>query len=183
MSAGPEVKSDLWGILAEFETPEALVEAARKVTKAGYKRFDAYSPFPIEGLHEAMNFHRNRLPLLVLIGGILGGLAGFGMQYYANVFSFPLNIGGKPHNSWPAFIPITFELTILGAAFAAVFGMLALNGLPMPYHPLFNVERFALATRDRFYLCIESRDKLFDPDTTKSFLESLKPHGIYDVDR
>jgi hypothetical protein len=183
MSTGQNVQSDLWGLVAEFETPEALVAAAHKVSGSGFKRYDAYSPFPIEGLHDAMGFHRNRLPLLVLLGGICGGVGGFAMQYYASVIDYPINIGGRPFNSWPSFIPITFELTILGAALAAVFGMLALNGLPMPYHPLFNVERFALASRDRYYLCIESRDRLFEPEKTRAFLESLKPHGVYEVER
>ena len=180
---GMEPQSDLWGLVAEFDTPEALVAAAEKVREQGFRRYDAYSPFPIEGLHHAMGFHRNRLPMLVLFGGILGGLGGFFMQYFASVISYPLNIGGRPLNSWPAFMPITFELTILGASFAAVFGMLALNGLPMPYHPLFNVERFALASRDRFYLAIEIRDKLFDLEKTKAFLSSLHPFGVYEVER
>ena len=174
---------DLWGLVAEFETPEALVAAAKKTRETGFQRYDAYSPFPIEGLHHAMDFYRNRLPMIVLFGGILGGLAGFFLQYYVSVISSPLNIGGKPLNSWPAFIPVTFELTILGAALSAVFGMLALNGLPMPYHPLFNVERFRLASRDRFYLCIEARDQQFEAGRTRTFLESLKPFGVYEVER
>ncbi len=172
---------EYFGLLAEFESPEALTEAAHAVTEKGYRRVEAYSPFPVHGLHEALGFKRNRLPLLVLLGGIFGALAGFGMQYYASVIAYPYNVGGRPLNSWPAFIPVTFELTILGAAFAAVLGMLALNGLPMPYHPVFNVERFALATKDRFYLCIEARDNQFDLKKTRSFLETLKPYGIYEV--
>jgi hypothetical protein len=172
----------LYGLLAEFESPEALLEAAHKTQAAGYKRVDAFTPMPVEGLADAVGFHQTRLPLVVLIGGILGGLAGFGMQYYANVLSYPLNVAGKPHNSWPAFIPITFELTILGAALFCVFGLLALNGLPAPYHPVFNVPRFALATRDRFFLLIKARDRQFDLAKTKEFLASLHAREVSEVD-
>lgn len=176
-----EPKEEFYGLLAEFETPEELVHAAERASKAGYKKMDAYSPFPIEGLHEALHLHKNILPLLVLLGGIAGAIAGFGMQYYASVIDYPYNVGGRPFNSWPAFIPVTFELTILFASLTAIFGMLALNGLPMPYHPVFNVDRFALASKDRFYLCIESADTLYEPKKTRDFLQSLKPHGVYEV--
>lgn len=168
--------------MAEFETPEALLDAARKTSAAGYKRIDAFTPMPVEGLAEAVGFHRSNLPLVVLIGGILGGLAGFFMQYYANVFSYPLNVAGKPYNSWPAFIPITFELTILGASIFCVFGMLAMNGLPAPYHPVFNAERFALATRDRFFLLIKARDRQFDVAKTKQFLKDLRAREVSEVE-
>jgi hypothetical protein len=171
----------LYGLMAEFDNPTELVAAAHAARRAGYKRMDAYSPIPIEELHEAIGFHHTKLPLIVLIGGIVGGLAGYGLQYWASAIEYPLNIGGRPFNSWPAFIPITFELTILGAALSAVFGMLALNGLPMPYHPVFNAPRFALASRNRFFLCIESRDAKFHRDETQRFLEGLDPRGVSEV--
>jgi hypothetical protein len=171
----------LYGLMAEFDNPTELVAAAHAARRAGYKRMDAYSPIPIEELHEAIGFHQTKLPLIVLLGGIVGGLAGYGLQYWASAIEYPLNIGGRPFNSWPAFIPITFELTILGAALSAVFGMLALNGLPMPYHPVFNAPRFALASRNRFFLCIESRDAKFDREETQRFLERLDPRGVSEV--
>jgi hypothetical protein len=172
----------LYGLLAEFETPEEILNASRRALEAGYRAIDAYSPFPIHGLSEAVGYRRRILPTLVLIGGILGGLAGFGLQYWVSVIDMPLNIGGKPLNSWPSFIPVTFECTILGAALTAVIGMLALNGLPRPYHPLFAVERFELASQNRFFLCVEARDVKFDRSETRRFLESLNPYGVTEVE-
>src|SRR5580658_5547361 len=160
----PKPKPPLYGVVAEFDAAETLVAAARKTVDGGYRNLEAYSPFPIEGLDEALGFHRSRVPLITLIGGIVGGIGGFFMQWFAAVIHYPTNIGGRPLNSWPAFIPVTFELTILCAAIATVLGMLGLNGLPMPYHPLFNVPSFERASRDRFFLCIESTDPKFERD-------------------
>jgi hypothetical protein len=163
----------LYGLMAEFENPQDLVEATRKTREAGFTRMDAYTPYPIEALTEALDIHDHRLPAVVLGGGIVGALFGYGLCYWTTVIDYPLNLGGKPFHSAPAFIVPTFETTILFAAFAAVLGMLALNGLPMPYHPVFNTPRFALASRDRFFLCIESKDPKFDHDATWKFLSKL----------
>jgi Protein of unknown function (DUF3341) len=170
-----------YGIMAEFDSATALVEAARKTHQAGYRRIDAYSPFPIEGLAEEIGFQHDEVPLVVLIGGLVGGLTGYLMQYWMSAVDYPINVGGKPLHSWPAFIVITFEMTILFAGISAVFGMLALNGLPMPYHPVFNVPRFALASKDRFFLIVFSSDPNYDPAGTRSFLERLEPRSISEV--
>jgi Protein of unknown function (DUF3341) len=177
-----ETNENLYGLVAEFETPEQILNASHKAREAGYTALDAFSPMPVEGLAEAVGFQRTRLPLLVLIAGIFGMLFGFFLQFYANVVSFPLNIDGKPHNSWPSFIPITFELTILSAAIVCTFGMLFLNGLPRHYHPIFNIPRFALASTDRFFLCIQSRDPQFDLQKTRDFLNTLAPVYLYEVE-
>src|SRR5213592_2093699 len=172
----------LYGVMAEFDSATQLVAAARRAYQAGYRRINGYSPYPIEELSEAIGFHRTNLPIIVLIGGILGGLGGFLMQYWMEVINYPLNVGGKPYNSWPAFIPITFECTILCAAFAAVLGMLALNKLPQPYHPVFNAPNFALATRDRFFLVIKASDRRFDHDRVVGFMRGLDPKDLVDVE-
>jgi len=172
---------DVHGLMAEFEDPTALVAAAHRAHHEGYRRMDAYTPFPIEELHEALGLHHTRLPLIVLIGGVVGCLAGYVLQYWVSAVAYPLNVGGKPLHSWPAFLPVTFECTILGAALSTVFGMLALNGLPMPHHPVFNAPRFALASRNRFFLCIEAEDPKFDLDETRRFLESLSPREVSTV--
>lgn len=171
----------IYGVMAEFEDPTSLVNAARSAYQTGFRKLDAYTPFPIEELSEALHLHKNKLPLIVLIGGILGGLTGFLLQYYVTVIYFPINIAGRPLDSWPAYIVITFELTILFSAIFATFGLLALCGLPMPYHPVFNVPRFSAATRDRFFLCIEATDPLFDLEKTSRFLESMEAKEVSEV--
>jgi hypothetical protein len=169
------------GLLAEFDDPTSLVVAADRARENGYVCMDAYSPFPIEELHHAIGMHHTRLPLIVLIGGLVGCFGGFGLQYWVSAVAYPINVGGKPFDSWPAFIPVTFECTILVAALACVLGMLALNGLPQPYHPVFNVPRFALASRNRFFLCIEARDPRFHLEETRRFLETLNPREVTTV--
>ncbi len=174
-------RSHIYGVMGEFSTPEELIHAVEKVREAGYRRLDAYAPFPVEGLSEALGLKRNMVPAICLIGGLTGGLGGFFFQYWVNVIAYPLNIGGRPLNSWPAFIPVTFELTILGAALSAVFGMLALNGLPQPHHPVFNVHRFSHASADRFFLCIESRDPKFHLADTARILQEVHAHHVTEV--
>jgi hypothetical protein len=171
----------VYGLMAEFDSAQSLVDAAHRTHAAGYQKIDAYSPFPIEGLAEAMGFTKNRVPLVVLIGGLIGGLSGYLMQYWIAAITYPVNVGGKPYHSWPAFIVVTFEMTILFAGLSAVFGMLALNGLPMPYHPVFNVPRFAFATKDRFFLIVFSSDPKYDPELTRGFLEGLGGRFISEV--
>ena len=168
--------------MAEFETPGALVEAATKARLAGYRKMDAYSPIPIEALDEALDLKRTKLPVLVFLGGLGGCLAGFGLEYWASAIAYPMNVGGRPFNSWPQFIPVTFETTVLGAALTCFVGMWALNGLPKPYHPVFNVPAFARASTDRFFLCIEAEDPKFDVAATKQFLEGLHPVGVSEVE-
>ena len=172
----------IYGVLAEFENPDDLIQAVRRARAAGYRKMEAYTPFPVEHLPEELGVRHSGLPLIVLIGGLIGCATGFFLQYWISVFAYPLNSGGRPLNSWPAFIPVTFELTILVAALSAVLGMLGLNGLPMPYHPLFNNPRFALASRNRFFLCIESSDKRFNREETSKFLSELKPKGVSEVE-
>lgn len=172
----------LYGVMAEFDNPGDLVAAARKVYSLGYRRINGYSPYPIEELSEAIGFTHTSLPLIVFIGGLLGGIGGFLMQYWIEVIDYPINVGGKPFNSWPAFIPITFECTVLAAAFSAVLGMLVLNRLPQPYHPVFNVPNFALATRDRFFLAVEANDPNFEHEKVVALLKSLDALEVNDVE-
>jgi hypothetical protein len=174
-------RDPIYGLMAEFDSAQALVDAGRKTREAGYKKIDAYSPFPIEGLAEEIGMHFDEIPLTVLIGAIIGGCTGYLMQYWMSAIDYPLNIGGKPPHSWPAFIVITFEMTILFAGISAVLGMRAFNGLPMPYHPVFNVPRFALASKDRFFLIVFSSDKKYNSLETRSFLETLAPRSISEV--
>ncbi|HTB94339.1 MAG TPA: DUF3341 domain-containing protein [Candidatus Sulfotelmatobacter sp.] len=176
-----ERRSQLFGVMGEFSTPEDLLAATKKAREAGYKHVEAYTPFPVEGLSEAVGFKWTAVPLLTLIGGVGGGMTGFGLQYWVAAITYPINIGGRPFNSWPAFIPVTFELTVLGASIFAVFSMLALNKLPQPYHPVFNVERFSQASTDKFFLCIEARDPKFDLVETSKFLQSLHALHVNEV--
>jgi len=171
----------IYGMMAEFDSASDLVAAARRTREEGYHKIDAYSPFPVEGLAEEIGFRKNSVPLVVLIGGLLGCMSGYALQYWISAVSYPINVGGRPYNSWPAFVVVTFEMTILFAGLAAVLGMLALNGLPMPYHPVFNVPRFAFATRDRFFLIIFSSDAKYDAGATRAFLETLGPRSISEV--
>ncbi len=175
MTARPPI----YGLLAEFDSPTELTARGPGVQGGRVPPHGrVHARIPIEEVSEAIEEEHSRLPLMVLIGGIVGGIGGFRLCYWTSVIDYPLNVGGRPLNSWPSFIPITFECTILGAALSTVFGMLALNGLPMPYHPVFNVPRFALASRDRFFLCIEATDPQFDRDATRRFLERLAPRDV-----
>ncbi|MGA9120071.1 MAG: DUF3341 domain-containing protein [Bacteroidota bacterium] len=177
MNAG----STLHGVMAEFGSPEELLAATKQVAAAGYTKVEAYSPLPVEGVSETLGFH-TRLPLIVLIAGVLGAIFGFGLQYWINVIDYPINIGGRPYNSWPSFIPVTFECTVLFAGVTAVIAMIALNRLPQPYHPVFNVPRFGLATDDRFFLTIEAADPQFEAGKVRRLLQDLRPSGIFDVE-
>ncbi len=173
----------LYGLLGEFDSPKQLMDAAKKVREAGYRRIDAFVPFPVEGLSQALGLGRKHdlVPVLTLVGGLGGGLTAFFFQLWANVSSYPMDIAGRPLNSWPAFIPVTFELTILGASLSAVFGMLALNKLPQPHHPLFNIERFKRASNDKFFLCIESHDPKFHLAETARFMQSINAQHVTEV--
>ena len=171
-----------YGLMIEFKSSEQLLEAARKVRSAGYVRFEAYSPFAVEGLSDAVGFHDHKVALFTLLGGIAGGLTGYLMQWYSAVYAYPINVGGRPLHSAPSFIPITFELTVLFASLAAMISMFALNRLPKPYHPVFNVRRFLRASQDRFFLCIEASDPQFDEAATRQLLEELGGEGVYEVE-
>jgi hypothetical protein len=182
MSSAAAKRPALHGVMGEFATPQDLVEAIETVREQGYTKLDAYMPYPIEEAWEALGHHKSPVPLIVLIGGIVGGLSGFFLQYWVSVIEYPLNVGGRPLNSWPSFIPVTFECTILGAVLAAVAGVFILNGLPEPYHPVFNVARFAFASRNRYFLCIEATDPKFNRDTAHQVLLELKAVEATDVD-
>ncbi|HYL92096.1 MAG TPA: DUF3341 domain-containing protein [Alphaproteobacteria bacterium] len=176
MTAGP-----IYGVMAEFDTPGELVKAAKAAYDAGYRKMDTSTPYPLEEAAEAIGVHHNRVSLIVLIGAMLGMIGGYSLEYWVSAVSYPINAGGKPFHSWPAFIPVTFECAVLGASLAAVFGMLALNGLPQPYHPVFNNPGFVRASRDKFFLCIESQDPKFKLDETKRFLQGFRPFEITEV--
>jgi hypothetical protein len=170
-----------YGLLAEFEGPDDLLAAARAAHAAGYTRVEAYSPFPIEELAEMLHPRSTHVPLIVLVGGLVGGLSGYGLEYYVQVISYPIVVAGRPLNSIPSFVPVTFEMTILFAALFGFVGLLIANGLPMPYHPVFNEPRFVRASRDRFFLCVEAGDPLFDPIVTRAFLARLGAREVSDV--
>jgi hypothetical protein len=182
MAHATKTAPPFYGLMAEFESAQALFDAAKKVGAAGYTKTDAYSPFPIHGLHDALGFKERLVAPVVLMGGITGALTGYGLCYWTSVIDWPMNIGGRPYHSWVSFIPPTFEVTILFSAFAAVFGMLALNGLPQPYHPVFNVERFSRASQDAFFLAIEADDPKFDATATRQFLSSLNAKEVVQVE-
>jgi hypothetical protein len=171
----------IYGLLAEFDNVNDAIVAARNTYAAGYRKLDAYAPFPVEELSEAIGFHKNGVALICLIGGVLGGTAAYVLQWWINTISYPINIGGRPFHSWPSFIIVTFEMTILFSGLSAVFGMLALNGLPMPYHPVFNVPQFNAASKDRFFIVIFSSDRKYDPVETRQFLEGLNPISVAEV--
>jgi len=174
-------KGPIYGLLAQFETPQEIMDAAHRAYQQGYRKMDAYTPFPIEGLGEAIGFRKNYVPLVCLVGGLSGTATAYILQYWINTIAYPLNVAGRPWHSWPSFIIVTFELTVLFAGLSAFFGCLAMNGLPLPYHPVFNVPSFVAASRDRFFLCIESRDPSFDPQQTRAFLQSLSPSEVVEV--
>jgi len=176
----PGVSSN-YGLMAEFDSAQELIDAAHKTHEAGYKKVDAYSPFPIEGLAEAIGFRKNRVALVVLIGALLGGLSGYALQFWVATITYPVNVGGRPLHSWPSFIIVTFEMTILFGGLSALFGMLALNGLPMPYHPVFNVPEFRSASESKFFLVVFASDPQYDPTATRSFLQGLAPRMVAEV--
>jgi hypothetical protein len=175
------MKAPLYGLLAEFDSPSELLAATRRAYGEGYRKMDAYTPFPVHDLAEALGTRKSYVPTITLVGGLLGGLTAYLLQYWINVIAYPINIGGRPLHSWPSFIIVTFEMTVLFAGLAATFGMFALNGLPQPYHPIFNSEEFAAATRDKFFLCIEATDPHFERTQTKKFLMDLKPRAVTEV--
>lgn len=182
LSIEPELEpAEAIGLLAEFETAEDLLRATRRAYAAGYRAMDAYSPFPVEGLTDALGWRTNAIPLIGFFGGLTGALTGIGMQYWIHAVALPINVGGRPLDSWPSFVPVTFELAVLFSALSMVAGLFILNGHPEPYHPVFNVLAFGRASRDRFFLCIESRDPSFDHDATRQFLQSLGAGEVADV--
>ncbi len=175
------MKPRVYGLLAEFDSPSEILTATRRAYTGGYRKMDAYTPFPVHDLADALGMKRNAVPLITLIGGILGGGAAYALQWWINTIAYPLNVAGRPLHSWPSFIVVTFEMTVLFAGLAAFFGSLALNGLPMPHHPIFNSDEFAAASRDKFFLCIEATDPLFDRVETERFLQTLNARAITEV--
>lgn len=176
-----KTRTPIFGWLAEFETPQQLLDATRAARLAGYREMDAYTPYPVEGVADELGLRRTRVPFIVLTAGIVGAVAGYLMQYWTMAIDYPILVGGKPFNSWPAFVPVAFEVAVLIAGLSALFGMLALNGLPQPYHPIFNVARFVEANSERFFLGIKASDPLFQVDGTRSFLETLTPARLMEI--
>jgi len=174
-------RTPIFGLMAEFDSPEAVLQATRRARLEGYTEMDAYTPYAVEGLAEELGLQRTSVPLVVLIAGLVGASAGFFMQFYAMAVNYRFNVGGRPPNSWPAFLPVTFEMMVLVAALAALFGMFFLNGLPRPHHPVFNVPGFARATQDRFFLCVEATDPKFDREATRAFLAQTGPRDVMEV--
>jgi len=179
MAHTPETSNALHGVMAEFDSAQDLVDAARKTMAQGYSKVEAYTPVPIEELNDIIHKKRTVLPKLVLCGGLTGMATGFALQYWASAIEYPMNIGGRPYASWATFIIPSYELTILFAALTAAIGMIALSGLPQPYHPVFNVDRFSMASSDKFFLVIESTDPKFDG--ASAFLTGTGAKGVYDV--
>jgi hypothetical protein len=177
------IRGELYGLMAEFETPETLLAAAEATRGAGFTKFDAYSPMPVEGLAEAVGFRKTTVQKIILAAGFLGATGGFTLCWWMTVVAYPHNVAGRPLNSWPAYVAITFESMVLVACITAIVSMLALNGMPEPYHPVFNVPEFERASRDRFFLCIEADDARFDPGGTREFLEGLRPMGVMEVEK
>jgi hypothetical protein len=175
-------RTGLYGLMAEFATPEQLLDAANKTYAAGYRKMDAYTPMPVEGLADAIGFRKHYVSQAVLAGGLFGCVGGFSLLYWISKIAYAHNVAGRPMNSWPAYIPITFECTVLVSALVAVFGMFAMNGLPQPYHPVFNVPEFARASKDRFFLCVEAADPIFDKERTREFLSTLTSYEVADVE-
>jgi hypothetical protein len=177
------VESPVYGLVAEFSDTESILSAANHAREAGYTKMDAYSPFPVHGLAEAIGFNDIHVPWIIFISGVLGAILGFGMEVYCLAVDYPLNVGGRPLVSWPSFIPVAYETTILSASFGAFLGMLAMNGLPRPHHPIFNTPRFEMASVDKFFLCIEANDPMFDIERTEQFLETLGPDAVSIVEK
>ncbi len=169
--------SPIFGLMVEFLSAAEILDATRRARQAGYRHMDAYTPYPVDGLAAELGMRTTQIPFVVLMGGLVGAAVGFAMQYYSMAINYAFNVGGRPYNSWPVFIPITFEVMVLVGAFSAFLGMMFLNGLPRPHHPLFNVPQFARSSQDRFFLCIESTDPRFDLTATSEFLATLRPHG------
>ncbi len=182
MSHGAPKKRGTFGLVAEFSSAEALLEAAEQAGSAGYRETDAYTPFPVHGLSDAMRFHDIRMPWLIFTGGLVGAFTGFTLQWYTATIDYPLSVGGKPFNSLPSFFPVTFECTILFAALTAFICTFALNGLPKPYHPVFNTPGFQRATVDRFFFAIEKSDPMYDSEATRKFLEGLGAIAVSEVE-